>query len=184
MHKNAQHVFKIYQNMIVAYCSILNHMVARICSKNTHSCTNAVVFQTSFTSFAMVLLPKVQHPQWPLQRAVIESLDASELLEVPIAFWKDVQNSLPDQLSVMWLPGTQNSLEEMVRNLPKGFEDQQAFWKFGTSLCTREERMLITNEDPPQKMQESARIYFVEKMTAFQRSRIWTCDCTRAFSNL
>lgn len=40
----------------------------------------------------------------------------------------------------------------MVRNLPKGFEDQQAFWKFGTSLCTREERMLITNEDPPQKM--------------------------------
>lgn len=54
----------------------------------------------------------------------------------------------------MWLAGTQNSLEEMVRNLPKGFEDQQAFWKFGTSLCTREERMLITNEDPPQKMQE------------------------------
>ena len=36
----------------------------------------------------------------------------------------------------------------------KDFEDQQAFWKFGTSLCTREERMLITNEDPPQKMRE------------------------------
>lgn len=27
---------------------------------------------------------QVQHPQWPLQRAIIDSLDASELLEVPL----------------------------------------------------------------------------------------------------